>query len=85
MRTPTIHLNGTSKQALCEQVRDAAHALRDALKMLENAGPHGRDYYPQGPGALDEAIKEHRSRLERIQSVMEELQAIHEAIMRRTS
>jgi hypothetical protein len=47
--TPTIHLNGTSREALAEQyanIMTAANALLDAIRA---AAPNDRDYYPQGP------------------------------------
>lgn len=49
--TPTVHLNGTSKEELVQgriAVIEAAQALRDAL---QRAAPNARDYYPQGDDA----------------------------------
>ena len=46
---PTIHPNGTSREALAEQyanIMDAANALLDAIRA---AAPNDRDYDPQGP------------------------------------
>ena len=76
---PTIHLNGTSKQALLDQVLDAAHAVQDAIKALENATPNGRDYYPQGADAIKLAIAEHTARVTKLKEVFGELAklAIH--------
>jgi hypothetical protein len=61
MRIPSVHLNGTSKAELIQQVSDAASALEDALTCLLDAYPHGRDYYPQGQQALEEAMRDHRA------------------------
>ena len=75
MMIPTIHLNGTSRETLLEQVCDAANAIRDAQRVLQEAAPNGRDYYPLGPDAIGMAIAEHDQRQLKLQSVLEELQA----------
>ena len=80
MITPTIHLNGTSKAELLEQLRNAYTAVRNAQKVLQEAAPNGRDYYPQGPGAILQAQSEYESRLTRLQDVAKELEEIQEAI-----
>jgi len=53
--TPTVHLNGTSRESLLYQVQGAVGALDRATHALAEAWPHGRDYYPQGPEALKAA------------------------------
>lgn len=80
LAVPTIHLNGTSKKALIEDLEKAVHALRAAVKAVAEASPNARDYYLQGHGAFPRATKEHASRLERVQSVEKELMTIWEAI-----
>lgn len=80
MRTPTIHLNGSSREHLFEACAEALGALRRALRAMDDVSPNGRDYYPQGPEALSEALREHTSRCERIRSVLAELEQIAEAI-----
>jgi hypothetical protein len=80
MMTPTLHLNGTSKQALTEALDAAARVLHTALGLLNETAPNGRDYYPQGPHALTQAMEEHVSRLERVQTVRAELMAMWEQI-----
>lgn len=52
---PTIHLNGTSKDELLNQLEAVVSALEAALAALNAAAPNGRDYYPQGPEALTDA------------------------------
>lgn len=74
MKYPTIHLNGTSASALYEQTVRAYDAVRAAMIAVGDACPNGRDYYPQGPHALSEALTEHDQRLLRLKSVMEELE-----------
>jgi hypothetical protein len=72
MMTPTIHLNGTSKEVLMEQVLDALNGLRGALNAMEAAAPNARDYYPQLDRAFERARKEHEERCMRVRKVMEE-------------
>lgn len=73
MMLPTIHSNGTSPKSLLEDYMKASASLRQAIHDLEEAGPNGRDYYPQGPGAFTVAQEEHENRLERLESVRREL------------
>jgi hypothetical protein len=77
---PTIHLNGTSREELIRQLRVAGEALLEARRALENTAPHGRDYYPQGKGAIQQAQTEHYERLRRIDDVYEELMVIWRGI-----
>lgn len=77
---PTIHLNGTSREQLQKEILDAARAVNKAISALEAAAPNGRDYYVQSPEAFRLAQTQHRDRLDRLQSVYDELFAISEAI-----
>ena len=80
MMIPTIHLNGTSRIALLAAHMEAGRKLRAAIDALRETAPHGRDYYPQGNGAISVAMREYQSRLDRLQGVLKELQDIAEAI-----
>ena len=80
MMIPTIHMNGTSKEALVEALSEAYRAVNEAGRKLAEAYPNGRDYYPQGAGAINTAMKEHESRMERLRSVAKELEEIVVAI-----
>jgi hypothetical protein len=80
MKTPTVHLNGTSKTALLEQIEVAHAALRNAEQALAEMTPNGRDYYPQGPNAIYEALTEHRARQQKVTDVRVELERLAEAI-----
>ena len=73
MMIPTIHMNGTSKDALMDELSTANSALLDAIHALASCAPNGRDYYPQGPTAITTALDEHKSRLECITSVRHEI------------
>lgn len=71
---PSVHANGTSKGALIQQLSDAWDALEAARTALRQAAPNGRDYYPQGPDAIEQATAQHLDRLRRIDGVQDELQ-----------
>lgn len=78
---PSIHLNGTSKDALLEQLQGAYTALNAAFIALENAAPNGRDYYPQGSGAISKATAEHTVRLLAIEQVRAEIHSLMEHVV----
>ena len=74
MKTPTIHLNGTSGEELLGQMSEARAALLAAYRALQKAAPHERDYYVQGANsegnsALSVAQYEHRERLRKLVEV----------------
>jgi len=80
MMLPTIHMNGTSAQALLEGYCDAISAVHAALEALANTAPNGRDYYPQGPNACATADSEHGARKQALMKVLNELQALAEHV-----
>lgn len=71
--TPTVHLNGTSKNALLDQITDVEQVLGKAIEALCEASPNGRDYYPQGPDALRKAQAEHEARIAALTTVQHSL------------
>lgn len=81
LAVPTIHLNGSGKKNLTEQLENAVIALNNALDALQQAAPHGRDYYPQGDDAYNLAARQHRSRIESLHLVQNELKDIWERIV----
>ena len=80
MMVPTIHLNGTGKAGLLEGYLNVLAALRDAEAALCKAGPNGRDYYPQGAGAIYRAQDEHRARLVKLDEIKTEIEALALAV-----
>jgi hypothetical protein len=82
MLTPTIHLNGTSREALLRGFADAADAVRDALAAVQATYPNGRDFYPQGPGAITQAMGEHRQRVQTLEELRAQFLALAEATAR---
>lgn len=78
---PTIHLNGTSLTELLRQIGHALEACRAAKKALEEAAPHGRDYYPQGMDAYPKALHAHGARVVHLSRVITDLETIAEGII----
>jgi|TARA_R110000765_G_scaffold351331_1_gene441317 hypothetical protein len=72
-QAPIVNLNGTSKDALMEQVGDARSAIDDALKALALATPHGRDYQTASEGAYALAAAQHRDRVAALTVVSDDL------------
>lgn len=80
---PTIHRNGSPPEHLIEAARNAKRAVNAAVEALCAMHPNGRDYYPQGDGALQVAEREHQARMTKLREVLEEVTAIGDAIRRR--
>jgi hypothetical protein len=77
---PTIHTNGTDKARLIEALCEAGNALRAAIAALADTAPNGRDYYPQGDGALRAAVEAHCWRVGRVEAVRDEIADLTQAI-----
>lgn len=82
MKTPTIHLNGTSAEALEKQYKEVYQAVDAALNMHAQAAPHARDYYVQEDGAYEVARVEHAGRTLKLKTVRSELLEIIESIQK---
>ena len=72
-QAPVVNLNGTSKDALIEQVCDVRSAIDNALKALALATPHGRDYQTAREGAYALAAAQHRDRVAALTVVSDDL------------
>ena len=77
---PTVHLNGTSRGELLQQLEVAYGKVQDARDALVEAAPNGRDYYVQGPDALQRANDEHLGRVQRLNDVLSDLQTLLQAV-----
>src|SRR5258707_13827510 len=73
---PTIHLNGTSAKSLLDANRDALQAVQDAMKKLQQAAPHARDFYVKNQDAYKQARDEHIDRVRLLENVMTDLETI---------
>ena len=78
---PTVHLNGTSRKQLEVQLEEVGLAIQSAIRALGTAAPNGRDYYPQGPLAINRAVVDHLSRLEKLQDVYDDIMMIYEGVV----
>lgn len=76
---PLIHMNGTSKRMLLQQLEDAYDALQLAYDALRQASPNGRDYY-HTPGLYAKAVAQHTKRQQAIDDVMASIQSEYEEI-----
>lgn len=78
---PTIHLNGSSVEALLTEVNLARRALHAALEALGNMTIHDRDYYPQGPDVGAAARDQQRLRTARVLGVLTEIEVIQDGLL----
>lgn len=76
MQLPTIHLNGSNAENMLEDIKVAYRAVNAAIEALRQTCPNGRDYYPQGPSAINTAMDEYRARLGKLQEVLSDLETI---------
>ncbi len=81
---PAIHLNGTSAERLILALCRASTAIDDAYAKVKLTAPNGRDYYTQGVKTMEQAEREHHSRLTRLDAVKDELDEIVMAIDRQS-
>lgn len=77
---PTIHRNGTAACDLLEDYCKCGSAIRDAIRTLENAGPNGRDYYPQGARATSQAMREREARIAKLAEVLAEIVTLQDHV-----
>lgn len=76
LQIPTIHLNGTARSDLLNGYLQARAALVFARRTLCDTAPNGRDYYPQGDGAIGRALTQHAARLKAIDAIIDEIEEI---------
>lgn len=70
---PMVHLNGTGIAELLDVREKAYYALHAAYDAIKAIAPNGRDYYPYGPGALEEAQEANMARMKAVQSVIDDI------------
>lgn len=80
MILPTIHLNGSGRESLMKQYHQTYLAVHEALCSLRKLDIHDRDYYPQGPDAGPQARRENQARIEKLQGVLDEIEAIYNSV-----
>lgn len=82
---PQININGTAAGALMQECMDALAAVDTALTYVGKMTVHGRDYQTLPPGSFAIAEREHASRLARLLTVKDELNAIAENIQQQAT
>jgi hypothetical protein len=83
--TPVINLNGTAAEELLEQYQLAQLALGVALRKLEQASPHGRDYQTLEPGMFLRAQRQHCERMEALKRVKDQLEVLSKSTAEQTA
>jgi hypothetical protein len=81
MTFPTIHRNGTSRESLKRQYEEATNGVQHAIETVSQSAPNARDYYPQSDSAINQAIREHTARLEKLQAIRKELVELWESVL----
>jgi len=66
---PTIHLNGTGADTIEREYRAVRHAIAAAVDALQVATCNQRDFYPQEPGAWQQARAERTEAFRLLQQV----------------
>lgn len=75
--TPIVHSNGSGKENLLRELREAANTARKLLDQLRSAFPHGRDYYvSKDERAYEKARAEWIAREEAVGRVLSDLEHI---------
>lgn len=79
---PIAHRNGTGETDLFEAFADAREHIRQGLEKLRLACPNQRDYYTHPiSGAWSSAKDQHADRVQRLTSVVDELNALSLAVL----
>jgi len=82
---PVVHNNGSGGSALRNQAQKAYEAVSMAMEMLNEAAPHGRDYYTLDAGAVmgesyQKAQAQWRMRMMALENVRDDLRLIYDNI-----
>lgn len=80
MLAPLLHMNGSSAETLIDGYTKAHNLLDAAIDALRACAPNGRDYYPQGPAALMQAVREHDKRIASLCEVLTEIELLAENV-----
>lgn len=73
---PTTNPHGTSPRALLDKQLLAIDAMGLAISALALSAPNARDYQTAAPDVFARAVNEHRRRLARLESVINELKGL---------
>lgn len=70
---PRVNINGTGKQQLIETLKDAHQTLSDAIDVLGQTAPHGRDYQTLPEGMYTRAREDYEKRIAMLVRVRDEI------------
>jgi hypothetical protein len=83
LKAPTLHLNGSSQEALLTVYRDAEVAAKAMIDAVAATCPHARDYMTEPDDlAYSHAMAEHRSRLRAAEDLLAQFTHLKVAVMR---
>lgn len=73
---PKINLNGTSKESLVSEFRDAYSAIDNAIELLSKATVHPRDFQTAHVGDYEVAKTQQLIRLKSLEQIKTEIEVI---------
>lgn len=73
---PTIHLGGTDKDELIDQLTNAFGLVSAAIRGVQESAPHARDYWVHTQGYIDwhQAVAQFRERIAKLTEVRDEIE-----------
>ena len=80
---PLIHLNGSGKENLQRDWREAHEALTAARASVSRTAPHMRDYYPMenGDEVYRRALEDHDRRIDQINTMIREFEQLYHSTL----
>ena len=81
MKLPTIHMNGSPRQMLLDEAETAYASMHDAIDAVRAMTVNGRDFYPQGPNAAQEAMREHERLIRQLCEARAEIEQYIEGLL----
>jgi hypothetical protein len=78
---PTVHINGTSRDALLSQLRQAIITATALKEFLQEGMPHPRDFCVQGKGIDVRARMQQKVRILKVETIIDDLTAIYHGVV----
>lgn len=86
---PTLHMNGTSADGLCEPITETKnkleciyHDIQTAYDKMRGTAPNARDYYVQNPNGFEEARQEYYARQKMLDVAMAQIEKVVEELVK---
>ena len=77
---PAVHSNGTSREDLVAQAWGVSQAAKALVEALRAAMPNGRDYYPLGGDAAEDARDAWMARIVAADNIRSDFSSLARAI-----